>query len=417
MAGYDIIEHVGKFMRILQINCVYDKGSTGKITRDIHNYLIANNIESIVCYGRGTLIKDKNIYKTCSELEAKINNLISRFSGIMYGGCFFSTNKLIRIIKSEKPDIVHLQCINGYFVNIYKLIEWLKRNKIKTVLTLHAEFMYTANCGYALDCNKWLEGCGHCPRLKRETKSWFWDRTADSYKKMKKAFEGFEKNIRIISVSPWLKERAEKSPVLGNMEHRVILNGIDTDIFKHSKNDRLRSDLGISDEKIVFHVTASFNDDPEHIKGGYYVLELAKKLKDQPIKFVVAGKYVLSGEMPENVIFLGEIKDQCRLAELYSIADVTLLTSKKETFSMICAESLCCGTPIAGFKAGAPEVISLPEYSEFVEHGNVDALAECLTSAISRYEGQNLEISKRAQEIYSKECMAGNYMSIYEEIL
>ena len=40
-------------MKILQVNCVYKKGSTGKIVEDIHNVLIDNGIESVVCYGRG----------------------------------------------------------------------------------------------------------------------------------------------------------------------------------------------------------------------------------------------------------------------------------------------------------------------------------------------------------------------------
>ena len=106
-------------MKVMQINCVYNSGSTGKIVHDLHNELIANGIESVVCYGRGKKVKEKNVYKTCGELYSKVNNLFSRITGIMYGGCFFSTNKLLRIIKKEKPDVVHLHCLNGYFVNIY----------------------------------------------------------------------------------------------------------------------------------------------------------------------------------------------------------------------------------------------------------------------------------------------------------
>ena len=185
----------------MQINCVYNLGSTGKIVYDLHNELKANGIESVVCYGRGKKVKEENVYKTCGELYSKLNNLWSRITGIMYGGCLISTNKLFRIIKKEKPDIVHLHCLNGYFVNIYRLITFLKNNNYKTVLTLHAEFMYTANCGHALECDKWKTGCGKCPRLRSETKSWFIDGTAKSWKKMKRAFQGFDKNIiKIIAV-------------------------------------------------------------------------------------------------------------------------------------------------------------------------------------------------------------------------
>lgn len=155
-------------MKVLQVNCVYKNGSTGKITYDIHRELQTRGIESVVCYGRGEKTDEPGIYKTCGEFYSKINNLFSRFTGVMYGGCFFSTNKLISVIEKERPDIVHLHCINGYFVNIYRLVKWLKKKKIKTVLTLHAEFMHTANCGYALDCDRWKNGCGNCPRLKKK---------------------------------------------------------------------------------------------------------------------------------------------------------------------------------------------------------------------------------------------------------
>ena len=100
-------------MKVLQVNNVYKKGSTGKITYDIHSELLKQGIESVVCYGRGEKINEPHVYKTCGEVYSKINHLLSEFTGVMYGGCFFSTNKLIKIIKKENPDVVHLQCING----------------------------------------------------------------------------------------------------------------------------------------------------------------------------------------------------------------------------------------------------------------------------------------------------------------
>lgn len=403
-------------MKILQVNCVYNNGSTGKIVADIHTELKSKGIESVVCYGRGIKVTEPNVYKTCGELYSKFNNILSRLTGSMYGGCFFSTNKLISIIKKEKPDVVHLQCINGYFVNVYRLVQWLKENRIKTVLTLHAEFIHTANCGHAFECEKWKTGCGHCPRLRAETKSLFFDGTARSWKKMKRAFDGFEEDLIVTSVSPWLMERAKQSPILSNMRHAVVMNGLDTDIFKCYEASELKKELGIKDEKIVFHATAHFNDDPEHIKGGYYVLKLAKMMENENVRFFVAGVHPDGLEVPKNVTLLGSVKDQNRLAQLYSMADATVLTSKKETFSMVTAESLCCGTPIVGFKAGAPEGIAIPEYSEFVEHGDVDALRASLDKCLSKsYDKQN--VSKVAISKYSKSVMVESYSNIYLAVI
>ena len=40
-------------MKILQINCVYGTGSTGRLTQAIHTRLLAEGIKSVVCCGRG----------------------------------------------------------------------------------------------------------------------------------------------------------------------------------------------------------------------------------------------------------------------------------------------------------------------------------------------------------------------------
>ena len=398
-------------MKVMQINCVYNKGSTGKIMCDIHNGLLENGIESVICYGRGAGTTDKNVYKTCSELYAKLNNLLSRITGLMYGGCFFSTNKLISIIKKEKPDVVHLHCINGYFVNIYRLVSWLKKSKIKTVLTLHAEFMHTANCGHALDCDKWKTGCGSCPRLKQETKSWLFDGTHKSFVKMQRAFEDFE-NLTVVSVSPWLMERAEQSPILKGKKHTVVLNGLNTDIFKIYDTSELRKKHGINeDEKVVFHATPSFSDDKNHFKGGYYVLELAKAFTN--VKFLIAGPFKIEGAIPENVILLGNVNNQVELAKYYSMADLTVITSKKETFSMILAESMACGTPVAGFFAGGPETITINDYSLFAEYGNIERLKEA-TEKILNQSFNRKQISAEAKEKYCKQNMLNNYLEVYK---
>lgn len=400
-------------MKVLQVNCVYKTGSTGKITADLHNAFKKNDIESVVCYGRGKRVNEPNVYKTCGELYSKLNNLLSRFTGIMYGGCFFSTNRLISIIKKEKPDIVHLQCINGYFVNIYRIVNWLKKNNIKTVLTLHAEFMFTANCGHSFDCEGWKTGCGKCPKFKAETKSLFFDGTARSFKKMQKAFEGFKnENLIVASVSPWLMERAKQSPILAGKQHTVVMNGLDTGVFYPREGGAVKSELGIADEKIIFHVTPNFNNDPDYIKGGYYIIKLAEMLKGENVKIIAAGSYPENLKVPDNILLLGKVSDQNRLAELYSMADITVIASKRETFSMVCAESLCCGTPVAGFKAGGPEAISLDKCSRFVDYGDLKSLYTAVNDLLR--EARNGEkISKDASAAYGSRVMSENYINIY----
>ena len=398
-------------MKILQVNCVYKKGSTGKIVFDIHSELVKRGIESVVCYGRGDKIIEPNVYKTCGELYSKMNNLWSRFTGLMYGGCGLSTNKLIKIIKKENPNVVHLHCINGYFVNIYRLVNWLKKSGIKTILTLHAEFMYTANCGHSFECEKWKTGCGKCPRNKIETKSLIFDRTHSSWQKMKKAFDGFD-NLTVVSVSEWLKDRAMQSPMLKDKNHQVVYNGLDTKVFNLVDASDLREIYSPNGEKIIFHATAHFSDSEGHNKGGRYIIELAKRLKDQNVKVLVAGPYDQGLQVPDNLVLLGSVSDQELLAKYYAMADLTVIASKKETFSMICAESFCCGTPVVGFKAGAPEQISIKEFSTFVEYGDINALQQEVQAMLEK-KFDKKEISLQGQKRYSKERMLEEVCNLY----
>ena len=394
-------------MKILQLNVVYNKGSTGKITRDIHHKLLEKGYSSVVCYGRGVRVRQKGVIKVCTEIYAKFNNLLSRITGIMYGGCYFSTNKLISVIKKENPDIVHLHCINGYFVNIYRLITWLKENNIKTVLTLHAEFMHTANCGYALDCEKWKTGCGNCPRRYKETKSWFFDITARSFEKMKLAFDGFNENLIVTSVSPWLMERAKASPILADKKHTVVLNGLDTEIFNPKGIDEIRKKHCLEDKKFVIFVTPDFNVDKNHIKGGWYLIKLALAMPD-----VIFGLIGAQGEyknLPKNIINVGKLENQYELAKYYSAADACLLLSKKETFSMVTAESLCCGTPVVGFKAGGPESIDFGGYTDFVEHGDIVALEKAIRKSFLIE--HNFVESAHAKN--HRNAMIDNFINIY----
>lgn len=399
-------------MKVMQINCVYKNGSTGKIMYDIHTELKKRGIESVICYGRGERIDEENVYKTSSEFMAKFNNVKSRFTGMPYNGSFFATNKLIRIIKKEKPDVVHLHCINGYFVNIYRLVEFLKKNKIPTVVTHHAEFFFTGNCGHSYECEKWKMDCGNCPSAKRAVNSYYFDFTKKNFKMMKKAFVGFS-NICSVSVSKWLEDRSYQSPIFKNIPHTTILNGLDADIFCPQDGAlALKEKLGIpADKKVILHVTASFKSE---VKGGKYVIELAERLGDKAV-IVVVGNRETPIDLPKNIIAVGRVENQKELAKYYTMADLSVVTGKRETFSMPVAESLCCGTPAVGFCAGGPEAIAISEYTEFVRFGDIDALTKIVDKWIDKkttFEG----VSQAAILKYSKEKMAQEYIDIYYKL-
>ena len=162
----------------------------------------------------------------------------------------------------------------------------------------------------------------------------------------------------------------------------------------------------------MIHVTASFANP---IKGGKYILDLAKRLGEEVI-IVVVGNAQKTEIVPDNVIIYGRTENQIELAQLYSMADLCVLASHRETFSMPVAESLCCGTPVVGFLSGGPESITIEEYSKFVEYGNIDELEKAVREYIDLKKYSN-EISKKAIEKYNKKLMCDNYINVYKEVL
>ncbi len=402
----------------MQINVVYQKGSTGSLVSDIHKGLTERGIESIVCYGRREKVREDKVYKTSNEILSKFNVLKSRITGLQYNGSYLATINLLRVIAREKPDIVHLQCINGYFVNIYKLLKYLNKYKINTVVTLHAEFLFTGSCGHALACDKWKQspGCGNCPQLWEATNSYFLDRTQTAWEKMREAFEGFKSNLVVTSVSPWLMERARESVILADKKHKSIINGIDTHkVFRNCDYSWIKKKYNLNNEKVILHVTSVFNVNRNSFKGGWYITEIAKRLINENIKIIVVGSKS-NFEMPNNIISVGRVENKRDLASFYSLADVCVLTSKRETFSMVTAEAHACGTPIVGFKAGGPESIALNEFSSFVEYGDIDALETEIIAWIDKKSFISMDIELEAKKKYSEEQMVMQYVDLYNEM-
>lgn len=378
-------------MKILQINNVYGERSTGKLVQLLHEGLLERGHASVAVYGRGRDRQSPGVVRLCPDWYGKWNALLARITGIPYGGCRLSTRRLQGIIERERPDVVHLQCINGNFVNICRLLEWLKKGKIRTVVSLHGEFLYTGSCGHAFDCTQWHHGCRSCPGRKRAAEAW---------ERMRRAFDGFGENCVICPVSPWSAERGKQSDIMKDFSFRTVYNGVDRNIFQPGTEKAV---------DLVLHVTAHFSPEKGHAKGGWYVLELAKRMPQ--CTFLVAGRADAVKELPENVKLLGQISDQRELAALYQKAKQTLLTSRRETFSMPCAESLCCGTPVVGFRAGGPESIGLPEYTEFVPFGDLDALEAAVRKCLDAE--WDAGAIAAAAEIYDAERMIDALEEIY----
>lgn len=404
-------------MKILQVNITGKSGSTGKIVNDLRTYLQSKGHDAKVAYSVDN-IAAKGFFKISHRWELALVRRLVLFGRSTYKGNPFAFRRLKKIIERERPDIVHLHCINCGCVNIYKTLEYLAAHNIKTVVTHHAEFFYTGNCPYSFECNKFVDAqCEGCGNRFYATSNKIFANPHKNWLRMCQAVNSFRKeDLLFVSVSPWVKERSLTSSIVNHYPCETVYNGLDTNLFHYrERRDVVEKRLALGNRKLVLHVTSNFNPAVVSTKGAHHVVEIARQLPN--VQFIIVSSVSHNVEnLPSNVYHWGRTATQEELAQLYSAADVTLLTSKRETFSMVTAESLCCGTPVVGFNAGGPESIAIKEFSRFVDYGAIDTLLRALDEMLqSPYSKEN--ISSKSKKVYSKEAMGAHYLQIYRRLL
>lgn len=388
-------------MRILLVNVVYKKGSTGNIVDILKDEFIKKGNVCKVFYGRGQKLDDLNAKKVTTEFESNFNHLLSLFTGNIYGGMHIATFRLIKEIKRFKPDIVNLHCINGFFVNLYSILNWLAKNKIKTVISMHADFMMTGGCGIADECINHLKyECKNCNRHRTFCSRFSLNRTHHFYCKLKKCISNFDnKLLKITCVSPWLQKRYLESPIYYGKEILCIYNPVSNLFFNDCK-------LNPYDKKNnILYVTRDLSDE---IKSGRFLDEIASKKPD--VNFTVISALNNNFNFKSsNVKYIKGGLNQDQLHDYYSFADETLLLSKRETFSMIVAESLASGTPVIGFKCGGPETIFNKKHAKFYEYNNIDELC----SNILKNDVIKTEVREAAFKSFGADVVSDLYLKLY----
>ncbi len=399
-------------MRVLLIDVNCKKGSTGKIVYDLYKRLKDDGHEAAICYGRGEIVKEENIFKFGLDLETNIHAGLARLTGL--NGCFsfFSTKRLLKFIKNFKPDIVHIHELHAYFVNWKPLIKYLKKHNIKTVWTFHCEYMYTGKCGHAYECERWKSNCGSCPEVKDYPKSIFLDFTKKMLKGKKKLLSNF--NFTIVTPSQWLANRVKQS-FLCKKQIVVIQNGIDAEKVFYPRSEEeincLKQRYKLLDKKLVLSVAPNIMSES---KGGKKVLEISKEFEEENVHFVLIGAEE-NQTIGQNVTLIKRTTNQSELALWYSAADVFLICSKRENFPTTCLEALCCGTPIVGIDEGGTKETAPTPYGAFVKQNEISELKNVLKAYIDGISNLGYEkISLFGRNNYDNSIMYNKYLSVYQ---
>lgn len=405
--------------KLLQINPVLRTNtSTGRIMQEIGELAIQNGWESYIAYSYG-----RDGVKPCHSKQIPVGNkwdvalhgVVTRLfdaHGLMSQ---VATQKLVDQIQKIKPDVIHIHNIHGYFLNYQILFDFLSQNDIPVIWTVHDCWLYTGHC-YCytfIGCNKWQTGCGHCPQQRKFPASWLTDRSRQNFIDKKEAFTSVPTDrLTIVPVSEWIKGEMKKS-FFKDYPFQVIHNGINTEVFKLSETEEVKSKYGLKGKHILLGVAALWH--PE--KGVADFLQLASMLHEDEVIVMIGVDEKLQKRLPHNVVGIKRTENIRQMAELYSAATAFVNPTWQDNYPTVNLEAIACGTPVVTYRTGGSVEAVTPETGFIVERGDVDGLLQAVRIIEQRGKASYIEPCRNyALAHFKKEDRYADYIRLYNKL-
>lgn len=298
-------------------------------------------------------------------------------------------SKLAEVAKREKLDIIHAHYAVPHAVCAF-LAKQMTGHTVKVVTTLHGTDITVL---------------GYDPSLKEVIRF------------------AIESSDRVTAVSHSLAAQTYDL-IKPDKKIDTIHNFVDERVYLREDHEVLKKHYGLmQDEKVIIHVS-NFRK----VKRVHDVIHVFKKISDQvhakllligdgPEKSVVCD-LVKKLELTDRVLFLGK---QEKVEELYSISDLKLLLSEKESFGLVLLEAMACGVPcIATDVGGIPEVIEHGETGFLVPLGDIEAAAKHAVSILKNkalHEQVSAAAQSSVQAHFSSEKIVSEYEELYLELI
>ncbi len=230
---------------------------------------------------------------------------------------------------------------------------------------------------------------------------------------------------RIVAVSEEVKADMLKYMV-PEEKIRVIDNGIDLERFNREiSTENLRKEFGLNGDSKIIGTIGSLGHEKAHInllKAARGVIEVHKSVRflivgDGPLREYLREEAVSLG-IEDHIIFPGYRKD---IPELLSLMDIFVLPSIKEGLPMVLLEAMAAKKPVIATRVGAvPKVITHNISGLLIEPGDINELKKSIIELISS-DSKAVQISplgyQKVKESFSSEVMAGEYISLYKELI
>lgn len=245
--------------------------------------------------------------------------------------------KLYRLIKAEKPDIIHTHTAKAGTLgriagSMYRWLTWGtlvgRPRRVRMVHTFHGHVFHSY----------------YSPAKTR-------------------AFLAIERTLaratdRIVVLSDQQLDEINKKFCVGNLERfAVVPLGIDIEQFDSdpSVRQKLRAEFGVQESDVVVGFVGRLTE----IKNISLLLHAAARIRERKdVKFAIVGDGHLRPDLEQkaasldigsNTIFLGNRSD---ISDIYSALDIVALTSLNEGTPLSLIEAMAAGKPVISTGVG-----------------------------------------------------------------
>jgi glycosyltransferase involved in cell wall biosynthesis len=330
--------------------------------------------------------------------------------------------KLMKAVHAYDPDIIHLHWTQNAFLPLQSLPKLAPPN-IPLVWSFHDTWPFSGKFH-----NEYVKARptpeSHTPRDHSvlNLDSWVRRRKNKAYCRLENQGRPFS----AVSPSHWLADKALQSELWKNRPLKVIPNGIDTDLFKPTNPLAARTLLNLPQDKLIICFGAMFAGQDEN-KGYRELVSALNQLRfnNTDLHLAVFGMNEPTGPdaptFPFPTTYFGILKDEISLAALYAATDVMVTPSRQESFGLVPAEAMACGTPVVAFNASATKEVVRHEETGFLaepfEPASLARGIEWILEDPERIQHLGTQARAHVMKNFCLKQVAGLHVDLYHDLL
>jgi len=292
--------------------------------------------------------------------------------------------RFLKYPEVRDADVIHFHNLHGFYFGLAMLPKIIAAKPC--VWTLHDCWAISGGCYWQLGCQNWLQSCESCPGHGTHPITGIFDTASAMLRMKRRAFKAMVQHGSLITgVSDWMTERihqAFNAAGLDTSRIRCLPNFVNIP----ADDDALPvlPDSLPTGKPIILLVAANINNRSKGMSTALGALQhnlgidFSLVTVGEPFSDTMLQQYGLAGRTAQ----LGRLDDRRQLAAIYRAAMVTIVPSMAESFCLVAAESIACGTPVI-----ASDVMALPG---LVRNGQTGFLAKV---------GDAEDFSKKIKEV------------------